>query len=42
MNGFTTDFNFFNSVGRKIEQQNNTTELAGYIDGKIIKGLFSN
>ena len=39
VNGFTTDFNFFNSVGRKIEQQNNTTELAGYIDGKIIKGL---
>ena len=39
VNGFTTDFNFFNSVGRKIEQQNNTTELAGYVDGKIIKGL---
>ena len=27
VNGFTTDFNFFNSVGRKIEQNNNTTEL---------------
>ena len=39
VNGFTTDFNFFNSVGRKIEQQNNTTELAGYVDGKIVKGL---
>ena len=38
VNGFTTDFNFFNSVGRKIEQKNNTTELAGYID-KIIKRL---
>ena len=37
--GFTTNFNFFNSVGRKIEQKNNTTELAGYIDTKIIKGL---
>ena len=39
VNGFTTYFNFFNSVGRKIEQQNNTTELAGYVDGKIVKGL---
>ena len=39
VNGFTTNFNFFNSVGRKIEQKNNTTELAGYIDTKIIKGL---
>ena len=39
VNGFTTDFNFFNSVGRKIEQNNNTTELAGYVDAKIIKGL---
>ena len=26
-------------VGRKIEQQNNTTELAGYVDRKIVKGL---
>ena len=39
INGFTTDFNFFNSVGREIEQNNNTTELAGYINAKIIKGL---
>ncbi|MBM78698.1 MAG: TonB-dependent receptor [Crocinitomicaceae bacterium] len=39
VNGFTTKFNFFNSVGRKIEQNNNTTELAAYIDSKIIKGL---
>ena len=39
INGFSTDFSFFNSVGRKIEQNNNTTELAGYIDAKIIKGL---
>ena len=39
INGFTTDFNFFNSVGREIKQNNNTTELAGYINAKIIKGL---
>ena len=39
INGFSTDFTFFNSVGRKIEQKQNTTELAGYIDSKIIKGL---
>ena len=40
VNGFRTEFNFFNSVGRKINQDNNTTELCGYLDYKIIKGLF--
>ncbi len=39
INGFATEFDFFNSVGRQIEQNQNTTELAGYIDSKIIKGL---
>jgi hypothetical protein len=39
VNGFTTNFDFFNSVGRNIEQNNNTTELAAYVDSKIIKGL---
>jgi hypothetical protein len=39
INGFRTEFNFFNSVGRKISQDNNTTELSGYIDYKIIRGL---
>ena len=40
VNGFRTEFNFFNSVGREITQDNNTTELCGYLDYKIIKGLF--
>ncbi len=40
VNGFRTEFNFFNSVGRKINQDNNTTELCGYLDYKIVKGLF--
>ncbi len=40
VNGFKTEFNFFNSVGREIEQNNYTTELSGYIDAKIIRGLF--
>jgi hypothetical protein len=39
INGFTTNFSFTNSVNREISQEENTTELAGYIDGKIIKGL---
>ena len=29
--GFKTEFNFTNGVGRKIEQIENTTELAGYV-----------
>jgi hypothetical protein len=39
INGFSTNFSFTNSVEREISQEENTTELAGYIDGKIIKGL---
>lgn len=38
--GFTTDFSFFNSVGRSITQRENTTELAGYLDFTINKGLW--
>ena len=38
MLGFKTVFNFFNSVNRKIDQTENTTELAGFIKTKIIKG----
>lgn len=33
--GFKTDFNYYNSVGRKIDQVQNTTELAAYIKYKI-------
>jgi hypothetical protein len=32
--GFNTDFQFYNSVGRLIEQVENTTELAGYFKYK--------
>ncbi|MCB0429205.1 MAG: TonB-dependent receptor [Flavobacteriales bacterium] len=38
--GFKTDFNFTNSVGRKIEQQQNTTELAGFVRYKIAREKF--
>jgi hypothetical protein len=34
--GFKTDFTFYNSVNRKITQQENTTELAGYVKYKIV------
>jgi len=36
--GLSTDFSFFNSLNRKIEQQQNTTELAGYVKYKWNKG----
>lgn len=36
--GFTTDFSFYNSVNRKITQQENTTQLAGFLDYKIVRG----
>lgn len=34
-NGFKTDFNFYNSVGRRLWQIENTTELAGYFKYKM-------
>lgn len=34
--GFHTSFDFFNSSNREIQQEENTTELAGYIKYKII------
>jgi len=37
MLGFKTDFNFYNSVNRKIEQLEYTTELAGFLKYKLTK-----
>jgi len=37
--GFSTRFSFFNSVGRRVEQDENNTELAGFLTYKITKGL---
>lgn len=34
--GFTTNFNFFNSVNREISQQENTTELDGFLRYKFV------
>jgi hypothetical protein len=34
--GFRTDFTFYNSVDRKISQEENTTELGGYFKYKIV------
>ncbi len=38
--GFSTNYSFFNSVGRQIQQEQFTTELSGYIDATINKGLW--
>ncbi|MEA3505526.1 MAG: TonB-dependent receptor [Bacteroidota bacterium] len=38
LNGFSTDFYFYNKINRKIQQQENTTELSGYLKDKIVKG----
>ncbi len=38
--GFNTNFNYFNSVGRKITQQQFTTELAGFVKYKMSLGKF--
>ncbi len=40
INGFKTNFNFENSVGRKIEQVDNTTAVSGYLDYKIVRNRF--
>ncbi|MFC2100620.1 carboxypeptidase-like regulatory domain-containing protein [Bacteroidota bacterium] len=40
LKGFKTDFNFFNVVNRKIEQTENTTEIAGFIKYKLTAGKF--
>lgn len=34
--GVKTDFDFYNSVGRNIEQQESTTELAGFVTYKFL------
>ncbi len=38
MLGFKTIFQFYNSVGRQIDQTQNTTEIAGFLKYKINKG----
>jgi len=38
--GFNTNFNYFNSVGRKITQQQFTTELAAFARYKLTLGKF--
>jgi hypothetical protein len=40
MQGFKTDFNFFNALNIKIGQLQNTTELAGFVKYKITRGKF--
>ncbi|MBC7425154.1 MAG: TonB-dependent receptor, partial [Bacteroidia bacterium] len=37
-NGFRTNFNIYNSNNRKIEQFENTTELAGFTSYKLVRG----
>jgi len=38
MLGFKTVFDFYNSVGRAINQTENTTEIAGYVKYKMTRG----
>jgi hypothetical protein len=38
--GFKTDFEFSNDVGQKIQQEENTTEIAGYVKYKLTAGKF--
>jgi hypothetical protein len=38
LNGFTTDFRIVNANGRKITQEENTTELTGFLNYKKIVG----
>ncbi|MCO5265372.1 MAG: TonB-dependent receptor [Lentimicrobium sp.] len=38
MQGFKTVFDFYNSVGRAINQTENTTELAGFVKYKMTRG----
>lgn len=41
MLGFKTNFNFFNSIGRKIEEEQNTTEIAGFVKYKMVFKKFT-
>lgn len=34
--GFRTDFDFFNAVNRSIKQNDNTTEMAGYVKARLV------
>lgn len=36
MQGFKTNFNFFNTIGRKIEEIQNTTEIAAFLKYKMV------
>lgn len=40
MLGFSTNFDFYNSVNRKIYQEENTSELAAFLKYKFTKGKF--
>lgn len=40
MQGFKTDFTFYNAVKRKLGQSDNTTEIAGYLKYKSSLGKF--
>jgi hypothetical protein len=40
VNGYKTDFQFTNDVGQKIQQEENTTEIAAYVKYKLITGKF--
>ncbi len=40
INGFKTKFGFKNAVGRLISQDENTTQISGYLDYKIVRNRF--
>ncbi len=40
LNGFTTNFDYFNNLNRKIAQKENTTEISGFMKYKWVLGNF--
>lgn len=40
LNVFQTSFNTFNSVGREVGEESNTTEIGAYVSYRWIKGIF--
>jgi CarboxypepD_reg-like domain/TonB-dependent Receptor Plug Domain len=40
VNGFKTLFKIFNAVNREIDQDENTTELAGFVNYNLVRGKF--
>ena len=40
INGFNTNFDYYNSVGLKYSEDKASTDLYGYLDYKMVRGNF--